>query len=154
MILPKLLPPFSSFRIDIFNEIFDPGAGWTPLHEACWKNKEEVVKVLLDIERETINNEQKLGERGDVQIPSYNMKSSHGKTPAFYTARGSIMEILLEFNDLEVTTSDGMPLLWRAVESRALTDAIVNDDKLADQYEQMWKDTLPLEKGDMICVPK
>ena len=144
-----MISPLFSFRTIIY------GVGDTPLHVACWKNREEIAIFLISKERERVRQEREEGRGrqggaggGRGTLPSYNMKSSFGTRPVFYTDSARIVEELLTFEDLEVTNGNGKPLLWRCAEWGIVTEIVARDVKLASQYSQRYDGTLPLEKGE------
>ena len=74
--------------------------GDTPLHLACRHGNEEVVRFLIDQERERISKE--LG--GDPACRSYNRKNNEGLSAAFCTYYAEIVELFLDLDQLEVGT--------------------------------------------------
>ena len=135
--------------------------GVTPLHVACsWRNV-EVVKFLLEEEEKT-----KKEQVGGRTIPSYNVEDSEGHTPLFYTRSSTIVELLLKYDDLEVSllnhpalsryfssfstsVSNHLTLLWHCANKGIVTETIASDERLRDQYGLRYEDKLPLEQALM-----
>ena len=74
----------------------------TPLHYACSvEDRGEIAVFLIEEEKRRNLAEQDEGIRG-LTTPSYNMVDEDGLSPAFHTFSSRIIEMLLEFDDLEV----------------------------------------------------
>ena len=85
----------------------------------------------------------------DTPTPSYNMPDEDGYSPAFWTYSSKIMEMMLQFDDLEVLSRNtGQPLLWRCAYVGIVTEKIAMDERLKGQVAEVWNDTLPLEEGE------
>ena len=126
--------------------------GITPLHYACSMEHREDIAVFL-IEEETKRNkaEKEGGVRGYIaaETPSYNMPDEDGLSPAFHTFSSRIMEMLLDFEDLEVVKErDGQPLLWVCAERGIVADKVAKDERLRGQLGLMHNGILSLEKGE------
>ena len=122
---------------------------------ACDRNREEIALFLISKERERVRQEREEGRGsqggaagGRGSLPSYNMLDSHGWRPVFYTSSARIVEEFLTLHDLEVTAGDGEPLLWFCAGRGWVSERVATDAKLAGQYSQRWKGTLPLEAGE------
>ena len=99
---PRSISYFFSFRID------EHGDGWTPLHEACAYNKDEIALFLISEEKKRVSAE---GDQQQHQTPSYNMQDWEGVTPVFLTRSEKIVEEMVKLHDLELTAGDGTQLL-------------------------------------------
>ena len=83
------------------------------------------------------------------ETPSYNMQDEDGLSPAFHTFSSGIMEMLLDFEDLEVVKErDGQPLLWVCAERGMVTEKVARDERLRGQLGMMHDGTLSVEKGE------
>ena len=84
--------------------------------------------------------------------PSYNMGDEDGLSPAYHTFSPSIMEMLLDFDDLKVIKErDGQPLLWLCAERAMVTEKVANDTRLKKQLMLTFDGLLSLEKGELDC---
>ena len=86
-------------------------------------------------------------KKTEGNVPSYNMKSSIGLTALFFTRKSSIVELLLQFDDI-IVTDDLRPLLWRCARHGIITEKIARDRKLTAQFGLTNKGTLALEEGE------
>ena len=85
----------------------------------------------------------------DTPTPSYNMLDEEGISPAFWTYSSKIMEMMLQFDDLEVVRrKTGETLLWRCAYMGIMTENIAMDERLRGQVAEVYGGTLPLEKGE------
>ena len=143
-----------SFRADISPSGLD---GWTPLHEACREDEDEIALYLIEMEKFRVSLEEgqeqdeqptREGRRGQRDTPSYNMRDENGLSPVFWTASEKIVEAMLEFHDLLVTTRRGVPLLWNCATYGCVSERVATDLKLVGQYGQRWLGRLPLEEGE------
>ena len=143
-----------SFRADISKSGEE---GWTPLHEACRYNIDNVAIFLIKAEQQWVRKAE--GQEQDVQpgrvhrqgqqdTPSYNMRDKNGLSPVFWTASEKIVEAMLELHDLLVTTRRGVPLLWNCATYGCVSQRVASDPKLVAQYGQRWLGRLPLEEGE------
>ena len=117
-----------SFRTDISGHRY----GWTPLHRACITNREEIALFLINEEKERVSaaeGQRQLRQRQHAQpgragrrggwregTPSYNMKSSSGRSPVFWTSSEKIVEEMVKLPDLELANGKGRQLLERGEE--------------------------------------
>ena len=85
------------------------------------------------------------------EIPSYNMKSKYGLCPTFINTLVRIMELLLQFDDLDVSTKNGCTLLWRCAWLGIVSEKVAKDFKLRGQYGLIYGSTLPMEAGEYGC---
>ena len=85
--------------------------GKVPLHYACEHDKAEMVELLLDEEKRTRPT------RPEIEIPTYNRRDHMGKTPVFGTGSSKIVELLLQFDDLEMEMLE-TGFIWGAVTIR------------------------------------
>ena len=70
-------------------------------------------------------------------------------SPVFFTSKSpKIVELFLQFDDLEVTNRQGKPLLWQCAERGLVTERVAADPKLRGQFGQKWKSRLPIEIGE------
>ena len=138
-----------SFRTDI-----TASWEWTPLHYACERNKDEIALCLIKEERERVISTQEDAQpgrkrrRGQQDTPSYNMRDINGYSPVFWTSSLTILEEMLKLDDLYVTDGIGRPLLWHCAERGYVSERVASDQKLAGQYGQRWRGSLPLEEGE------
>ena len=129
----------------------DPlGDDSTPLHWACEKGKDDIALFLIEEERERARETKTEPEREEESqpSPSYNMRAINGLNPVFRTSSERIVQEMLHFEDLQVTTEDGLPLLWHCAYLGCVTETIALDVKLKSQHGQRWEGTLPLEIGE------
>lgn len=110
---------------------------------AIWRDKEDIAEFLLE-------NEKKMN-RAEGDIPSYNMKNIYGLSPVFINDSTRIMELLLKFGDLDVSSQNGCPLLWRCAWLGIVSEEVAKDLKLRGQYGLKYWSTLPLEAGEYGC---
>ena len=116
--------------------------------------QERIAEFLLEEERKIKAEREEGGEVPDAfrdtPTPSYNMPDDvNGSSPAFWTESSKIMEMMLQFDDLEVVKrKDGQPLLWRFARNGIVTEKIAMDERLRGQVAEEWYGTLPLEKGE------
>ena len=103
------------------------------------------------IEEEKKRNQHKQGDNHEGIIPSYNMKSSIGLTALFFTRKSSIVEMLLQLDDI-IVEDNLRPLLWRCARHGIVTENVARDKKLRDQFGQINKGTLALEEGEEFCL--
>ena len=107
---------------------------------------------LIEEEKKRNKDEQDKGTRrgsSAVETPSYNMQDEDGLSPAFHTFSSGIMEMLLDFDDLEVVKErDGQPLLWVCAERGMVTEKVASHERLRGQLGMMHDGTLSLEKGE------
>ena len=139
-----------SFRADISKSGEE---GWTPLHEACRYNVDNVAIFLIKAEQQWVRKEQdvqpgRVHRQGQQGTPSYNMRDRNGLSPVFWTTSVRIVEGMLEFNDLQLTKRDGEPLLWYCATNLCVSERVATDHRLIRQYGQRWKGRLPLEEGE------
>ena len=108
------------------------------------------MEFLLEEEKKMIQINKEQGRPGGT--PSYNMKSRQGNQPVFETTSLRITEMMLHFNDLEVTSEEGRPLLWECAWRGLINKTVA--ERLRGQIGQRWKgvfdsrETLPLEIGE------
>ena len=138
-----------SFRSYIGGE----GQELTPLHYACSvEDREEIALFLIEEEKKRNKDEQDKGTRrgsSAAETPSYNMQDEDGLTPAFHTFSSRIMEMLFDFDDLQVIKErDGQPLLWVCAERGIVTVKVAKDERLRRQLGQIHDGTLSLKKGE------
>ena len=107
----------------------------------------EKFRVSLEEEQEQDEQPRREGRRGQWDMPSYNMRDENGLSPVFWTASEKIVEAMLEFHDLLVTTRRGVPLLWNCATYGCVSERVASDPKLVGQYGQRWLGRLPLEEG-------
>ena len=105
---------------------------------------------LIEEEKKRTKAEQEDKRGSSVgETPSYNMQDEDGLSPAFHTFSSGIMEMLLEFDDLEVVKErDGQPLLWVCAERGIVTVKVAKDERLRRQLGQIHDGTLSLKKGE------
>lgn len=124
-----------------------------PLHVACLKGHEEIAIALIEAEggrAEEGRDDQDKGDkrrRGEGEVPSYNAKNKNGFSPLFCTDSARIVELLLQFDDLEVTRLDGRPLLAECARFGIVTEGIARHDRVSAQFAQTHSGKLPLEVG-------
>ena len=126
-----------------------------PLHVACLKGEEEIAIALIEAERRRTDEEGgdrqnkggKRRERREGEVPSYNVKNKNGFSPLFCTDSARVVELLLQFDDLEATRLDGRPLLMECARFGIVTAEIANHDKVSAQFAQTHSGKLPLEVG-------
>ena len=105
---------------------------------------------LFEEEKKRTKAEQE-GKRGSspAESPSYNMQDKDGLSPAFHTFSSRIMEMLLDFDDLQVIKErDGQPLLWVCAERGIVTGKVAKDERMRRQMGLIHDGTLCLEKGE------
>ena len=78
------------------------------------------------------------------------MKSKYGLSPTFINNMTRIMELLLQFDDLDVTTKNGCTLLWRCAWLGIVSEKVAKDSKLRAQYGLIYGSTLPMEAGEYV----
>ena len=110
---------------------------------ACYRKRDEIAVFLINAERNRVREE----EGGRQGAASYNMESSLGHRPWFWTSSARIMEEMITLDDLEVTAESGCPLLWYCARYGLVSGRVATDAKLAEQYLTRWHATLPLEIG-------
>ena len=121
----------------------------TPLHYACVYNRDEIALFLIREEQERVTRERQEGQdgqprrRGEGQqqhdTSSYNMRNEYVLSPVFYTSSSAIVEEMLKFDDLQVTTENGKQLLWQCARWGCVSKRVASDPKLAGQYGQRWE---------------
>ena len=116
------------------------------MHYACGKNIQDMVEFLIEEEKKRIQTDRDQGKEGGT--PSYNMMDIRGWQPVFWTTSSRIVEMLLRFGDLEVTSGDGEPLLWRCAWKGSASEMVA--ERLRGQIGQRWKDTLPFDRGEHV----
>ena len=85
----------------------------------------------------------------DTPTPSYNMPDVNGLSPAFWTESSKIVEMMLQFDDLEVVRrNNGEPILWRCAWKGIVSEKIAMDERLRGQVAEVYDGTLPLELGE------
>ena len=120
--------------------------GWSPLHLACLYNQEEIALFLIKEEKKRVGEKEE-GQPWIGNTPSYNMRDKWGAIPLFMTSSLKIVKELISFEDLEVTSWNGMPLLWHCAHFGCVTERVASNQKLSEQYAQRWFGRLPLEEG-------
>ena len=95
-----------------------------------------------------MSEEKKRGKK-DGEIASYNKAEAIGWTPVSWATSSSIVEMLLQFDDLEVQARWGTePLLWHCAWRGIVTEKIMQNEKIRSQLGQRTQDgRLPLEEG-------
>ena len=114
---------------------------------ACQRGdgKAELLDFLIDEEKKReIKKESPLHE---VETPSYNIKDKYGRCPAFLTFSSSVVESLLQFQDLAVIDGHGKSLLWHCAERGMVTKIILNDVRIKTQMGRRHLSTLPIEEA-------
>ena len=81
--------------------------GWTPLHHACHEGQTELVRFMVELDKENSDRVKK-GKRKTG--PAYNCKDRLGWSPAFRTNSKEVIELLLQIKDLDVFDGAGDPL--------------------------------------------
>ena len=117
-------PPSISSLFSIRSDISGYGGKWTPLHMACYYDKDEIALFLINEEKRRVSAEgeqQRHAQPGrnggrsggdqQQQTPSYNMQYVDGRTPVFWTESEKIVEEMLKLHDLELVSKDGRQLL-------------------------------------------
>ena len=130
---------------------------------ACYLNRYDIALFLIRAERQWVSRSKAAREeqdevdgqtrmiRGVVQndTPSYNMRDGGGRSPVFRARSLKIVEEMLKLEDLQLTRgSDGMPLLWHCAGRGYVSEKVAFDPRLAGQYGQRWRGSLPLEQGE------
>ena len=100
----------------------------------------------MEEERKRIQTDSEQGRQGGT--PSYNLKDVEGNQPVFKTSSSRIVEMLLQFDDLEVTRGDRKPFLWGCAERGLVSETVA--ERLREQIGQRFLDTLPLEEGENV----
>ena len=125
---------------------------WTPLHYASyWKGQVAIAEFLIEQEKTRIETVPEEG-RGR-ETPSYNIRDKTGRSPAYWTYSSTIVEMLLQLEDLWVMQGDGKPLLWECAVSGIVSDKVAQDEKLKGQFVERYQKsqpTLPLEAGSIL----
>ena len=140
------------FRSDISN-----GKSRTPLHCACFRfgGREKIIEFLLDEEKKIKTEQEEGKERSDMfrdlPVPSYNMRDENGYSPAFWVQSSNVLEMMLQFDDLEIKRSDDMPLLWKCARRGIVSEQIAMHERLREQIAIKHQGTLPLEIGKHGC---
>ena len=127
--------------------------GWTPLHYAGNEKQERIAEFLLEEEKKIKAEREEGGGMPDAfrdtPTPSYNMLDEKGASPAFWTSSSKIMEMMLQFDDLEVVRrNESQPLLWECARRGIVTEKIAMDERLRGQVAEVYLGTLPLEQGE------
>ena len=115
------------------------------------EDREDIAVFLIEEEKKRNKAEKEGGARVSLaaETPSYNMPDEDGLSPAFHTFSSRIMEMLLDFEDLEVVKErDGQPLLWVCAERGIVADKVAKDERLRGQLGLMHNGILSLEKGE------
>ena len=83
----------------------------------------------------------------------YNIRDSeYGFTPVSIAQTGPIVELFLRFEDLHITSGDGAPLLWACAVWGAVTEKVLQDERLRGQLGMKWRGQLPLQAGECIAL--
>ena len=137
-------------------EIDSPMGPMLPLHLACLKGEEDVAIALIEEEKRRAEEggsgsevSQSKGDkrerRREGEVPSYNVKNHNGFSPLFCTDSARIVELLLQFDDIEATRLDGRPLLMECARFGIVTREIAGHYKVSSQFAQTHSGKLPLE---------
>ena len=100
----------------------------------------------MEEEKKRIQSDREQGRRGGT--PSYNMRDQWGRQPVFMTSSSRIVEMMLQFADLEVTSGKGEPLLWRCALKGWVSETVA--ERLKGQIGLRWQGKLPLEIGEHV----
>ena len=118
------------------SDISGHNKGWTPLHYAA---KSEEIGAFL------IKEERRRSEEGMTGTPSYNIQDKNGNSPAFISCSYKLIEMMLQFEDLQLLSGKGKTLLWRCAERNLVSEKVAW--RLRDQLGQRYVGPLPLEKA-------
>ena len=124
----------------------DIGGFGKSLHYACCYDKLEIAEFLIEEDKKI--REQEGGQEG--QIPLYNLKDRRGRSTLFFAKSSTIVELLLKYDDIEVSRENGYSLLWHCADKGILTETIATDERLRCQYGQKYAGKLPLEQGEWV----
>ena len=137
----------TSFLLSNCRSVID-SYGNTAMHKACQggDDKAELVEFLIEEEKRRGITE-KESPLDEVEIPSYKIKDKYGRCPAFLTFSSSVVELLLQFQDLAIIDGHGKSLLWHCAERGMVTKRILNDVRIKTQMGQRHLSTLPIEEA-------
>ena len=95
------------------------------------------------------------GAAGNTDVEKlYNIRDSeYGYTPVFCARTGPIVELFLRFEDLHITAGNGGPLLWVCARWGAVTEKVLQDERLRGQLGMKGpRGELPLQGGECIAL--
>ena len=141
---------------DVLRRLVTSSGGWTPMHAACFYNDAEILKCMLeaDVNRITI---WEYFTRRYWQSSPYNSMTAFGWSPIFYATSYEVVELMLQFRaklrdqfngkfeDLNVVSKQGTPLLWEFAGRGILNETIVQH--LIDQISIGFNGILPVENA-------
>ena len=123
--------------------VVDFKTGDTPLHLACAGDCLEAVTLMAEEEKRA-----HLTERSGK--PVYNQRNRKGRSPAFLATSPEILQVLLQFDDLDVKNSSGTTLLWKCAERGIITGEIVQHQSLREALGVRCFSSLPMEEGEIL----
>ena len=123
--------------------VVDFKTGDTPLHLACAGDCLEAVTLMTEQEMRA-----HLTDRSG--IPVYNQRNKNGKSPAFLATSPEILQVLLQFDDLDVKNASGTTLLWKCAERGIVTGEVVQHQSLRWALGVRCFSSLPIEEGEIL----
>lgn len=130
--------PFSYSRT-----VVDFKTGDTPMHLACAGNQPEALSLMVEEA-----NRVHLAE-GDT-TPVYNQRNRMGKSPVFLTNSPKIVQIFLQYDDLDARSKSGTTLLWKCAERGIVSEEIASHPTLREALGVRCFSRLPLEEGKVL----
>ena len=122
---------------------------WSPLHHACYENQTEMVKFMVEKEKEVMNITSQ-----NTSIHAGNIKDWRGWTPVFYAKSKDVIEAMLHLDNLEVVNPYDDNLLWKCFQLGLTVKKIFYivsgelEDNLRTQLGMRTNGMLPLEEGE------
>lgn len=141
---------------DVLRRVITSSGGWTPMHAACFYNQTEILKCMLEADLNIITVWEYFTRRCWQSSP-YNLMTTFGWSPIFYSSSNEIVELMLQFRaklrdqfhgkfeDLDVVSKQGTPLLWEFAGRGILNETIVQH--LIDQISTGFNGILPVENA-------